>query len=104
MVYKFFDKKTGSGVIGKAGVSVNEQLAEELHKPVIKKLKRKKSMRDLKTIFGQQIQLKWNHFLLRIIMLNTFLCIIGVFTKSWVKTSKDKKGKIVLNNFIEIVN
>ena len=36
MVYKFFDKKTGSGV------SVNEQLAEELHKPVIKKIKRRK--------------------------------------------------------------
>ena len=36
MVYKFFDNKTGSGM------SVNEQLAEELHKPVIKKLKRRK--------------------------------------------------------------
>ena len=36
MVYKFFDKKTG------LGVSVNEQLAEELHKPVIKK--REKSL------------------------------------------------------------
>ena len=36
MVYKLFDKKTGSGV------SVNEQLAEELHKPVIKKFKRRK--------------------------------------------------------------
>ena len=36
MVYKFFDKKTGL-VIG-----VNEQLAEELHKPVIKKFKRRK--------------------------------------------------------------
>ena len=35
MVYKFFDKKSGSGV------SVNEQLGEELHKPVIKKFKRK---------------------------------------------------------------
>ena len=31
MVYKFFDKKTGSG-------SVNEQLAEKLCKPVIKKI------------------------------------------------------------------
>ena len=30
MVYKFFDKKTGSII------SVNEQLDEELHKPVIK--------------------------------------------------------------------
>ena len=36
MVYKFFDKKTGSGT------SVNEQLAKELHKSVIKKLKRRK--------------------------------------------------------------
>ena len=50
MVYNFCDKKTASRV------RVNEQLAEELHKPVIKKFKRtKKSMQDLKTIFGQQI-------------------------------------------------
>ena len=34
-VYSFFDKKTGSAV------SVNEQLAEDLHKPVTKKFKRK---------------------------------------------------------------
>ena len=32
MVYKFFDEKTGSG----AGITVNEQLAEELHKPITK--------------------------------------------------------------------
>ena len=36
MVYKFFDKKTGSKI------SVNEQLAEELHKLVTKKFKRRK--------------------------------------------------------------
>ena len=35
MLYKFFDK-TG------AGISVNEQLAQELHKPIIKKFKRRK--------------------------------------------------------------
>ena len=35
MVYKFLDKKTVSGI------SVNEELAEELDKPVIKKLKRR---------------------------------------------------------------
>ena len=50
MVYKFFNKKTESGV------SVNEEVDEELHKPVIKKLKKEKeSMQDLKTKFGQQI-------------------------------------------------
>ena len=36
MLQKFFDKKTGSGL------SVNEELVEELQKPVIKKFKRRK--------------------------------------------------------------
>ena len=36
MVYKFLDKKTG------AEVSVHEQQAEELHKPAIKKIQKKK--------------------------------------------------------------
>ena len=36
MVYKFFDNKTRSLV------NVNEELAEELHKPVNKKFKRRK--------------------------------------------------------------
>ena len=36
MVYKFFDKKTGSEV------SVNEELAGELHTLIIKKFKRSK--------------------------------------------------------------
>ena len=37
MVYKFFDKKKT-----RLGISVNEQIAEELHKTVIKKFKRRK--------------------------------------------------------------
>ena len=36
MVNKFFDMKTGSGI------NVNEQLAGELHRPAIKKFKRRK--------------------------------------------------------------
>ena len=36
MVYKFFDEKLGSGI------SVNEELAAELHKPVINNFKRRK--------------------------------------------------------------
>ena len=35
-MYKFFDKKTGSGV------TVNKVLAQELHKLVIKKFERRK--------------------------------------------------------------
>ena len=36
MVYKFFDKKT------ELGASLNEELAQELSKPVIKKFNRRK--------------------------------------------------------------
>ena len=41
MVYKFFDKKTkGSGVtLANKSIPQNEQLAEELHKPIIRKFK-----------------------------------------------------------------
>ena len=49
MVYKLFYKKTESGM------NVNEQLDEELHKPVTKIFKRRKVYTSLKTIFGQQI-------------------------------------------------
>ena len=49
MVYKFCDKKTtGSGVITLANKSTikstpqNEQLAEELHKTIIRKLKKRR--------------------------------------------------------------
>ena len=39
MVYKFFDKKSsGSGITNEP----NHQLADELHKPIIKKLKKRK--------------------------------------------------------------
>ena len=46
MVYKFFDKKTkdsGVTLANKSGIKSipqNEQLAEELHKPIIRKFKK----------------------------------------------------------------
>ena len=42
MVYKFFDKKTKSSGVTLTNISIprNEQLAEELHKPIIRKLKK----------------------------------------------------------------
>ena len=43
MVYKFFDKKSiGSGI--KNEIKQNQQLANKLHKPIIKKFKKKKSL------------------------------------------------------------
>ena len=41
MFFKLFDKKTRSGM------SVNEQLAEELYKPVLKKIKKEKSLCEI---------------------------------------------------------
>ena len=55
MIYKFFDKKTGSGV------SVNEQLAEELHKPVINKFKRRKVYMRFKNNIKPADLLKWDN-------------------------------------------
>ena len=63
MVYKFFDKETGSGAIAtskpgaiatsKAGVSINEQLDKELQKPVTKKFKRRKFYTRFKDNIGE---------------------------------------------------
>ena len=39
MVYKFFDKKSKG-----SGLKENQQLANELHKPIIKKFKKKKNL------------------------------------------------------------
>ena len=49
MIDKFFVKRTGSAV------SVNEHLAEELHKPLTEKFKRIKVYTRFKTMFRQQI-------------------------------------------------
>ena len=51
MVYMFFDKKsTGRGI--KNGIKQNQQLANELHKPIIRKFKKEQFIHHLKTIFG----------------------------------------------------
>ena len=48
MLYKIFDKKSkGSGII-----EPNYQLANELHKPIIRKFKKGKVYSYLETIFG----------------------------------------------------
>ena len=49
MVYKFFDKTSkGSGIANEP----NHQLANELHKPIIRKFKKERFIHILETIFG----------------------------------------------------
>ena len=51
IVYKFFDRKSkGNGI--KNEIKQNQQLANELHKPIIGKFKKIKCILLLKTIFG----------------------------------------------------
>ena len=51
MVYKVFDKKYGGGGTN-IPLEFNEQLAKELHKPIIRNFKKRTVYSDLKIILG----------------------------------------------------
>ena len=55
MVYKFFDKKSRGSGVNNNEIKQNEQLTEELHKPIIKKINKEKYIHHLKAIFGMLI-------------------------------------------------
>ena len=102
MVYKFFDKKySGSGIINQS----NYQLANELHKPIIKTLRKRKmysSFRD--KIWGvdladMQSLSKYNKGV------KYLLCAIDLFSKyAWVIPLKDKKGTSIVNALKKIIS
>ena len=95
-VYKFFDKKSKGNGINEP----NYQLANELHKPIIRKFKKRKvysSFRD--NIWGvdladMQSLSKYNKGI------KYLLCGIDLFSKyAWVGPTKDKKGTSIVNTF-----
>ena len=97
MVYKFFDKKfSGSGITNE----FNYQLANELHKPIIKKFKKRKVYSSFKdNIWGvdladmQSLSKCTKGF-------KYLLCAIDLFRKyAWVTPIKDKKGTNIVNAF-----
>ena len=102
MVYKFFDKKSkGSGIINKP----NYQLANELHKPSIRKFKKRKVYslyRD--NIWGvdladMQSLSKYNKGI------KYLLCVIDLFSKyAWVIPRTDKKGTSIVKAFKRILS
>ena len=83
MVYKFFDSKvSGSSV---KLIPENEQLANELHKPIIRKFEKRK----VYSIFKDNI---WG------------VCVIDIFSKyAWVVPLKDKKGISIVKAFQNIL-
>ena len=99
MVYKFFDKKSkGSGL-------ENKEFANELHKPIIRKFKRRKLYSSFKdNIWGvdsadMQLISKYNKGI------KYLLCVIDLFSKyAWVVPLKDKKGATITNAFQKILD
>ena len=98
LVYKFFNSKvSGSG----AKLTLqNEQLAEELHKPIIRKFEKRRVYSTFKdNIWGvhlADIQLlsKYNK------EIRFLLCVIDIFSKyAWVVPLKDKKGISIVKTF-----
>ena len=101
MAYKFFDKKSsGRGIANES----NYQLANDLHKPIIRKFKKRKvysSFRD--NIWGvdladMQSLSKYNKGI------KYLLCAIDLFSKyTWVIPLKDKKGTSIVIAFQKII-
>ena len=97
MVYKFFDKKSSrSGITNEP----NYKLADEIHKPIIRKFKKRKmysSFRD--NIWGvdladMQSLSKYNKGI------KYLLCAIDLFSRyAWVIPLKDRKGISIVNAF-----
>ena len=104
MVYTFFDKKsTGGGV--NIPLEFNEQVAKGLHKPIIRKFKKRKvysGFRD--NIWGadladMQLLSKFNK------RSRFLLCAIDIFSKyARVVPLKDKKGISIANAFQKILD
>ena len=103
MVYKFFDKNSkGTGV--NIEVTYNEQLAKELHKPIIRNFKE----RTVHSGFKDNI---WGADFADVQLISNFnkrfkflLCFVDMFSKyAWVVPLKDKKGIAITNAFQKIL-
>ena len=102
-VYNFFDKKSvGSGAkrVNTKIAPQNQQLAEELHKPIVKKFKKRKVYSTFKdNIWGaeladMQLLNKYNKGI------RFLLCVIDIFSKyAWVVPLKDRKGISIVKAF-----
>ena len=115
MVYKFLDSKDtspdkkseGSGAKHVNNTKLapqNQKLAEELHKPIIKKFEKRK----VHAAFKDNI---WSADLADMQLLSRYnkgirflLCVIDIFSKyAWVVPLKDKKGVSIVTAFQSIL-
>ena len=107
MVYDFFDKKSKVRCVKHVNTKLtpqNQQLAEELHKSIIRKFEKRK----VHAAFKDNI---WGADLVDMQLLSRFnkgirflLCVIGIFSKyAWVVPLKDKKGISIVKAFQSIL-
>ena len=95
MVYKFFDKKSmGSGIVS------SSILADELHKPIIKKFEKRKVYSQFKdNIWGVDLA-DMQSLSRKNKGIKYLLCVIDLYSKyAFVIPLKDKKGISILNAF-----
>ena len=98
MVYTFFDSKVSGS--GPKLIPENKQLANELHKPIIRKFEKRKVYSTFKDniwvvdLVDMQLLSKYNKGI------RFLLCVIDIFTKyAWVVPLKDKKGISIVKAF-----
>ena len=108
MVYNFFEKKSSGssvGMHGKNKIKQNHQLPDELHKPIIKKFKKRTVYSGFKdNILGSGLA--------DMQLISTFdkgfrflLCVIDIFSKyAWITRLEDKKGVSIVNGFQKVLN
>ena len=52
MTYKFLDKKSAGSDVANNEIKQNLELAEELHRPIVRNFKNRQFIQNLKTISG----------------------------------------------------
>ena len=99
MIFMLFDNKTRSGV------SINEKLAEELHKQLIKNFTNERVYARLEYSIWAANLAKMRSLFSKNGNVMYLLYVIDVLTKyGWVKPLKYKRIKTVLNAIVEIVH
>ena len=100
MIYKFFDKKSAGSGVANNEIKQNLQLAEELHKPIIRNFKKT-------TVYSEFKDNLWGADLADTQLIRKpnkgfrfLLCVVDIFSKyASVVLLKDKKGVSTVNAF-----
>ena len=103
MVFNFFDKKSKDSGI-KNEIKEKEQLANQLHQPIIRKFKKRKVYYSFKDNI-------WSFYLADMQLISKYnkgkrylLCVINLFSKyAWVVPLKAKKRITIVNAFQSIL-